>query len=173
MMHKDEIFASCLDLLQEYFLLKNRLDESLRKAFSSMMDVKYAGNWLSVGTAQIPNTVKATRFVKVDEVVGQKLLSQLRKVPSDQGAGRAKMRPLGGDEDLVKLLGKKYDCGIEDLGSCSDERESSSDPMMWYGSLVPSQLKSCKENFELVMKHVDQLVQLQCKLNSNLVRLKQ
>ena len=40
------------------------MDESLRKAFASMMDVKYAGNWLNFGIAQIPNTVEATRFVE-------------------------------------------------------------------------------------------------------------
>jgi galactokinase len=72
------------------------------------------------------------------------------------------------------LLGEMSSKEFAECNRSSDERESpSSDPMMWYGSLVPSQLKSCKENFELVMKHVDQLVQLQCKLNSNLVRLKQ
>ncbi len=44
--------------------MKSKMEESLRKAFASMMDVKYAGNWLNVGTAQIPNTIEATRFVE-------------------------------------------------------------------------------------------------------------
>lgn len=56
-------------------------------------------------------------LVTVDEVVGKKLESELREASPDPGADKATMRPLGGDEDLVKLLGNKYDCAIEDLGS--------------------------------------------------------
>ncbi len=50
-------------------------------------------------------------------MVGQKQVSELSDSSLNKGGDRTTMRTLGKDEDLVRLLGDKYGCAIEDLGS--------------------------------------------------------
>ncbi|KAG8196581.1 hypothetical protein JTE90_014142 [Oedothorax gibbosus] len=167
----DNISIAILDTLQNIVLEKQYLDANLKEGYINMAKSRYLMRGQKISTLQI-NTSKLVPSYKVvtnsDLVEGVEYLNyQSLELSVQKGSGSSVKRR--STEELVDLSEKLEKTSID---SNSDDSQSSkecagpTDPLKWFGVLVPESLRLCQSRFKQATETALKIASLQNQLKA-------
>ncbi|XP_065187591.1 coiled-coil domain-containing protein 115-like [Sycon ciliatum] len=177
----DDVLGAYLGAVEDYFRLKGELEDVMKQGYMDISKARYIMGVTSVSPYQYDNDMTATAVVTVDSSnsVDNVSFAIDRHGKASGGAGQ--------DQDLssvrdstetgVRRRHKGQAPSAEADGEPADEQEQSqessaeaaqaharsSDPLRWFGVLVPPSLRSAQTCFVDALGRAAQLATLQAK----------
>ncbi|GBL95011.1 hypothetical protein AVEN_187518-1 [Araneus ventricosus] len=154
----DELSISILKTLQSIMVERKYLDANLKEGYINMAKARYLMRGQKIGILQVNNsnliaTFKISSYLDVDE--GVEYLNY--KVDEDSLPEKdvnLKFRTVNAEKQLVDdqtsdSATDEVDSQTEGLRTSKDSMHSnSSDPLKWFGVLVPESLRTCQSRFK-------------------------
>lgn len=161
----DNLSIAILDALQNIVLEKQYLDANLKEGYINMAKSRYLMRGQKISTLQI-NTSKLVPSFKVltssDSVEGVEYLNyQSLELPVGNPTKRRSQEEIEGLSEKLKNTSMDSNAGEKDDSETSNE---CSDPLKWFGVLVPESLRICQSRFKQATETALKIASLQNQL---------
>ena len=179
----DELLLEFFEKLETLEGLRNGLTNAMKHGFLSMSKARYSMGNKAVGEMQYARNMIASTLVLEEDNCSNSEDDQETLKPDLScsevvfDGGKRKKESCKGLEDLEgnqksglrqRTAGKNNQ--EEDLGeqneTGSSSKEKSTDPLKWFGVLVPTSLRDCQKEFKTACRFSFEIVQLEQEVNT-------
>lgn len=146
----DELLVRNLELMQEKLRKSIEIENLLKSGFIELAKARYIRGKESIGILQVPN----------DEDTVKSLFDLRTEMTDDDDDG-----------DAAAAAAISFDVSLK-KSNAEDEEDEPSDPLKWFGVLVPQNLKNSQKRFQESVYLAASIANTQAELDSVRSRLK-
>ncbi|KAJ1827374.1 hypothetical protein IWW55_006471 [Coemansia sp. RSA 2706] len=162
----DDKLLQLLDIVAEYQSVRETSSSKLKQAYFDLARAKRAAGYQWISPDLYSNRAQAIAAVDIDSAgaIGYTRRQPEARSANNEGAGEPSAGGLRRRGDKQPNAEKAKDSDRDLKGTEKSKAKLASDPLLWFGMLVPPALKEAQSQFTLSLEELVQLAELKRRL---------